>query len=605
MSSGKADLVSHANTKKHITALNTIVDGQKKINEAFPADKNLSSKKTEIRMAFFIAEHNLPFLASDHLTKVFQNCFMDCDSAKNITLGRTKAKGIIKNVIGKAQHKNVCELLKNNVFSLCVDESTDVSNKKSLCLVVRVCIDFKIYDLFFGLLQVDKCDAQNLYKLIINEFIKNNINYKQNMVGFAADGAAVMTGKNHSVAKLLKDDNSNLLIIKCTCHSLALCSSYACLKLPSTVETLTRNIFNYLSNSPKRCSQFNDIQTLLELKPKKMLHPSQTRWLSLEAVVVRILDLFECLKIYFSFACNVDKIDTSIVIYENLNEQNLIYLSFLKYILGVLNNINRIFQSESTEIHNLHMQMERLFKTVINNFIKQDVIKSVEIDLIDYNNPINFLKNDQVYLGIYAKDIISKTKLNHFELNEIIENCVNFYVELCRQIKNRFDFNSNLKCLKIINPNNFINGDYSNNSVFEILKEFPNFVEETEKQDLDSEFRELNFLNFNEIFENKEIDLYNFWKTISEIKRGSSFSAFPVLSKFIQNIMTLPHSSANVERIFSQINLNKTKIRNSLENESIEGILYCKDYLKLNNSNCYEIVIKPELLNMLNSNIYL
>lgn len=209
-----------------------------------------------------------------------------------------------------------------------------------------------------------------------------------------------------------------------------------------------------------------------------MLHPSQTRCLSLEAVVVRNL---ECLKIYFSFACNVDKIDTSIVIYENLNEQNLIYLSFLKYILGVLNNINRIFQSE---INNLHMQMERLFKTVINNFIKQDVIKSVEIDLIDYNNPINVLKNDQVYLGIYAKDIISKAKLNHFELNEIIENFVNFYVELCRQIKNRFDFNSNLKCLKIINPNNFINEDYSNNSVFEILKEFPNFVEETEKQDL-------------------------------------------------------------------------------------------------------------------------
>lgn len=82
------------------------------------------------------------------------------------------------------------------------------------------------------------------------------------MVGFATDGAAVMT------AKLLKDDNSNLLIIKCTCHSLALCSSYACLKLPSTVETLTRNIFNYLSNSPKRCRQFNDIQTLLELKPR-------------------------------------------------------------------------------------------------------------------------------------------------------------------------------------------------------------------------------------------------------------------------------------------------------------------------------------------------
>lgn len=68
--------------------------------------------------------------------------------------------------------------------------------------------------------------------------------------------------------------------------------------------------------------------------------------------------------------------------------------------------------------------------------------------------------------------------------------------------------------------------------------------------------------------------------------------------------MTLPHSSANVERIFSQVNLNKTKIRNSLDNETIVGILYSKDYLKLNHSSCFDIAIKPNLLELFNSDIY-
>lgn len=64
------------------------------------------------------------------------------------------------------------------------------------------------------------------------------------------------------VAKLLKDDIPDLFIFKCTsiCHSLALCLSYSCLQLPSAVETLARDIFNYLLNSPKRFEQFKDIQ---------------------------------------------------------------------------------------------------------------------------------------------------------------------------------------------------------------------------------------------------------------------------------------------------------------------------------------------------------
>ncbi|XP_061392997.1 uncharacterized protein LOC133328445 [Musca vetustissima] len=218
------------------------------------------------------------------MTNVCQSSFTDSDIAKNMTLGRTKATSIIKNVTGKKQHAIVCELLKNNTFSLCVDESTDLSNMKSLCLVVRVFVDYQIHDLFFGLLNVDQCDAKSLYNLVVDQFNRNSIDYKRNMIGFAADGASYM--------------------YKCICHSLALCSSYACLQLPSAVETLARNIFNYISNSPKRCNLYKEIQKLLDIRPKKMLHPSQTRWLSLESVVIRILELYEPLKIYFPFAAN-------------------------------------------------------------------------------------------------------------------------------------------------------------------------------------------------------------------------------------------------------------------------------------------------------------
>lgn len=39
---------------------------------------------------------------------------------------------------------------------------------------------------------------------------------------------------------------------------------------------------------------------------------------------------------------------------------------------------------------------------------------------------------------------------------------------------------------------------------------------------------------------------------------------FKVLPKFALNILSLPVSNADVERIFSKVNLNKTKVRNKL-----------------------------------------
>lgn len=173
---------------------------------------------------------------------------------------------------------------------------------------------------------------------------------------------------------------------------------------------------------------------------------------------------------------------------------------------------------------------------------------------------------------------------------------------MCNQVLKRFDFEKKYKSLTLINPNFIIHGKID--SFFDIIDEFPTFIIEDEKQNIDSEFRELKILDFDNIFNKNKIELLYFWKTISEIKRTDSRQVFPTLTTFVQKILVLPHSSANVERVFSQVNINKTKCRNRLEKESIEGILYSKDYLKLSKCNYFDITIKSDILQMLNSDIY-
>lgn len=70
-------------------------------------------------------------------------------------------------------------------------------------------------------------------------------------MGFAADGASVMFGKDNSVAKLLKNDVPRLFTLTCVCHSFAFVASNACLELPRHIEDLVSEIYNYVRASAK------------------------------------------------------------------------------------------------------------------------------------------------------------------------------------------------------------------------------------------------------------------------------------------------------------------------------------------------------------------
>lgn len=91
-----------------------------------------------------------------------------------------------------------------------------------------------------------------------------------------------MMGQKSSVRTRFQELNPDIITLGCICHSLHLCSSKATIKLPKSVEEFVRNLYNHFANSPKRTNNLEEYQKFLDLKPYKMLRPSQTRWLSLQ-----------------------------------------------------------------------------------------------------------------------------------------------------------------------------------------------------------------------------------------------------------------------------------------------------------------------------------
>lgn len=184
-----------------------------------------------------------------------------------------------------------------------IDESTDRQSLKHLCLVARIKTSSnKIKDCFLTLIPLVDGTARNIYQNIVQYFNENSINYKTNMVGFAADGANAMMGHHHSVKTLFEADIPNLFVQKCICHSFALCASYAAAKIPNEAEELIREVYKYFQYSFKKTSEFLEFQEFANVKPHKLLHPCQTRWLSLHQAVSRILEQRNALRLFFNDA---------------------------------------------------------------------------------------------------------------------------------------------------------------------------------------------------------------------------------------------------------------------------------------------------------------
>jgi len=174
------------------------------------------------------------------------------------------------------------------------------------------------------------------------------------------------------------------------------------------------------------------------------------------------------------------------------------------------------------------------------------------------NNFVEIHKNNKIQF-----DLIKDKKLE-----SVIKVMMKFILRVAWKMQKFLPLNDKLlNCVTALNPYKFsfeswkMLGHHFANIITE--EEFEEYYKELEKY-------ETNLPAMAKLFEEHKADIYAFYfsKTIQ--------GPYPMLSKLAVGILSIPYSTTDLEKSFSHLKLIKTPLRNSLKNETTEGLCLVK-----------------------------
>lgn len=551
----------------------------------FKPEPPASKKKEEARLALFTAMHS-SIRVIDHLGEVI-NHNHEKDYEK-VQLHRTKCTSIIKNVLALHFTEMLKEDFKDQPFSLLIDESTDIAVHKFLGFIIIYYskLHQTIVSTYLDLAELHECNAEGIVSAIKKTLKRFDLRL-ENLMGIGTDNASVMVGVNNGVHSKLKEEVPHLILVRCLCHSLQLAVSAAAKQfLPRNLEFLIRETYDWFSRSSSRQSLYNELYKTINdgQTPLKIVQACQTRWLSIESAVSRIYTQWLELKTHFSIAKVHERCHTAELLHSMYaNEMNYTYISFLYPILIEINRVNKMFESKDID----HTKLCEELTNLIDMLVSKVTLPTNKVDIFSQN--IRDFLDKNCYLGYrFEKEIheMREKGLPRDDEEMIRHRCITFIVSLVEEIKNRLPENLTLmKKISRISVEHTLN--HNKQPLTDIMVQFNKNAEDIAR--VDDQWHQIHLLKWNETKNTK-----SFWNEVLNFKDAQGESRFEELATFALTLLILPHSNADVERLFSSMNVIKNKQRNRMSLKLLTAILRVRCGLKLEGKCCnnYEIPLK-------------
>ncbi|XP_052131690.1 uncharacterized protein LOC113215455 [Frankliniella occidentalis] len=392
--------------------------------------------------------------------------------------------------------------------------------------------------------------------------------------------------------------------MRCVCHSLHLAGKDALKALPRALEDMARNIHSFFKHSSKRVAQFAEFQLYLEVAEHKMLSLSLTRWLCLRENVDRILEQWEPLRLYLTEHRLEDNTHGTEMLFTWLHDPiTKAYFLFLAWALPKISTLNAYFQHNKVVVTSLHEKMAEGYKELLNSYMKPIYLSRTPLTEINPSQLDMFSPLANMYLGVKVQDQLKHPDITPEALEDFRKRCRDYMIILCNGIKSRFDFGDPLlTALPVLKPKTatkFEARQYSN-SIIPFADLVPR-AKPADLQALDDQWRRLPLDPDipDEVLAEEEVDV--FWHKIGQLTDSDGELKYSVLAEFVLAVLSLPHSNADVERIFSKITLIRTRLRNRLVTPTVEGLCLASDCVKSAPGCCGSFEPPEKMLNSMTS----
>ena len=247
------------------------------------------------------------------------------------------------------------ELQRSPFLTVMVDETSDVSNREQVCMIVRqVTEDLQVHEEFLGLYCVPSIDAATLSMIIKDLFTRMNLCFGK-LRGQCYDGASAMSGSKSGVAKRISEVEPRAVFTHCYGHALNLAAGDAlkqCKVMRDALDT-TREITKLIKYSPRREAIFRAFKdnSPADTSPGiRVLCP--TRWTVRADSLSSISSNYDTLQSTWEEAITVTQDSETKARIQGVSSQMTMFNYFYGCLLGELilrhtDNLSRTLQNKS------------------------------------------------------------------------------------------------------------------------------------------------------------------------------------------------------------------------------------------------------------------
>uniref|UniRef100_A0A674HYF3 Sperm flagellar 2 n=1 Tax=Terrapene triunguis TaxID=2587831 RepID=A0A674HYF3_9SAUR len=500
------------------------------------------------RTCHAIAKCGRPFTDLDWMCKL--------DDMKGVDIGymfrNDKSARTFIHYIAEVERRALKEKLeKCKFFSLISDGVADNAIKEGAVVYIRFAFEGKVHCQIVGVQSVDKSDASTIKNAIVKTLqINLQVNlssqdWSRKLVGFGSDGADVMVGENNGVAKLLKEIQPCVQSVHCFAHRLELAYKGALksIQLYTTLSGLLQNIYYFYHNSPLNKSNLKSIYETLKLRPAIPSRIGGTRWLSRLQTALQIL-----LKGYpaILLASNHQKVKGLLKLL--LKMEVVKFSHFLLDIINVLNILSRVTQDRNSSIADIFATMQSTLET-LQMYKTRSGPKERLVDAVTHFHGHQLVGNENI--------LPVRTKV----LSNLVRRLHDCFCDASQDVLSATTIGS----FKLW-PDK-IKQEFGEREVSILTKHYEPILEgaNVKVDEVDTEWSML------------KLELYDRFQNIRSLTWDSVNSdyshKYPNILMLVDLILTLPASSAEAERGFSQMKLTMMQLHSKGMSESVTDLM--------------------------------